>query len=341
MNRKLIAAIAIGSLFVCRASQAQTFTPIDPNAIETTAAKSATPAKANPDADRTVGASSAATTQVAQKPTQRSEAAPSERHSVAGQGPKTEAVRPPALPDDLLPNGKVERVVFDRRPISVVMDIGRERLVHLPWEAAIEIPPDADLDIQIIGTTAFLRAEKPVSKTRVVAQGMNGEGYIPLDITVRRGVAVPDELEVYLKPQGSTAAQNAQRSGDDPEEDAPAPDMVELSRYCLQQVYAPLRLVRPLPGLRQVEVRAAPVAGLYRGGAIQTMPIGAWRSTDQYVTAVRFSNRATTAIELDMEQLRGRWLAATPQHWRLTSQGSEADTTVVCLISEQPFDAAR
>jgi hypothetical protein len=60
-----------------------------------------------------------------------------------------------------------------------------------------------------------------------------------------------------------------------------------------------------------------------------------------YVTAVRLSNRTSQAIELDMEQLRGHWIAATPQHWRLLPQGSEADTTALCLISEQAFDAAR
>jgi len=119
------------------------------------------------------------------------------------------------------------------------------------------------------------------------------------------------------------------------------PDLVQLSRYCAQMLYAPQRLIKPLAGVRQVDVGRMPVAGLYRGGAVITTPIGAWRASTLYVTAVRFTNRTTQPVELDMEQLRGHWVAATPQHWRLLPQGADADTTAVCLISEQAFDAAR
>ena len=84
-----------------------------------------------------------------------------------------------------------------------------------------------------------------------------------------------------------------------------------------------------------------PVAGLYRGGAVLTTPVGGWRSATLYVTAVRFTNRSHSPLELDMDMLRGRWVAATPQHHVLAESGSDDDTTAVCLISEQSFDASR
>lgn len=314
MNRKLILALGmmVSAAATCTPLLAQVFTPLDAGPVE--ARESAVPA-GQPKPQESRKAASASSAGVDPHATRRSEV---------------------SAPDDSQPNGKVERVVFDRRPINVVLVPGRERLVHLPWESAIEVPPDSDIEIQIIGTTAYLRAEKPTSKTRVVAQGMNGEGYIPLDVTVRRDAAVADEIEVFLKREPKPQAAGSQLEADDE-----SPDMVEMSRYCLQQIFAPQRLIRPLPGLRQIEVRPAPIAGLYRGASIQTTPIGAWRSSDLYVTAVRLTNRGSTAVELDMEQLRGHWIAATPQHWRLARASDEADTTAVCLVSEQPFDAAR
>lgn len=333
-------AIGIASLLFVSPCPAQSFEPLDESAAGNTAVVAPTTATPSP-----VPAASQSTREA--KPV-RPPVAPPMQHPdqttrslpLGGKvSPKTIAAQ---LPLDLEPNGKIERVLFDRRPIRVAVAAGRERIVHLPWVAAIEIPPSADphLQIQVIDKQAFIRSDTP-TQIRVVAQGMEGEGFIPLDITVRDGANVPDELDVFIKADTTSAASSKAQSEDDDADSIEAPDMVQMSRYCLQQVYAPQRLIKPLPGVRQVEIKSAVVTGLYRGGAVLTTPIGAWRSTDQYVTAVRLTNRMAQAIDLDMEALRGHWLAATPQHWRLLPNGTDADTTVVCLISAQAFDASR
>jgi len=46
-------------------------------------------------------------------------------------------------------------------------------------------------------------------------------------------------------------------------------------------------------------------------------------------------------VELQMHELRGQWLAATPQHGRLGPAGSETDTTAVYLVCAQPFASCR
>ena len=234
----------------------------------------------------------------------------------------------------------VERVQFQRRPVTVVLEIGRERLVHFPFEVALHQPEQADgrLAIDNIGSTVYLTANGPMERIRLVAEGIDGQGMIPLDVLVRANApGVPDEMEIRLgeaspgrhKPEGSTA------------DDEDAPDLAQLSRHCAQMLYAPQRLIRPLAGVRPVDVRSLPVSGLYRGGAVTTTPIGAWRAGSLYITAVRFTNRTSTAVELDMDELHGQWIAATQVHGRLLPQGDEADTTAVCLISNQPFEAVR
>jgi len=333
-------ALGVAALLFVGTCPAQNFEPLDESAAgnaTTVAPTAATPAPAPVTSDTTnrVQAVRPPVASNAQRPTQASGKSMS-------ASPTTVAKKATTLPLDLEPNGKTERVLFDRRPIRVAVATGRERIVHLPWVAAIEIPPSADphLQIQVIDKQVFVRSDVP-TQIRVVAQGMEGEGFIPLDITVREGANVPDELDVFVKTESPSNAAGKAQSDDDDADSIEAPDMVQMSRYCLQQVYAPQRLIKPLPGVRQVEIKSALVTGLYRGGAVLTTPIGAWRSTDQYVTAVRLTNRMAQAIDLDMEQLRGHWLAATPQHWRLLPNGTDADTTVVCLISAQAFDASR
>lgn len=237
----------------------------------------------------------------------------------------------------------IERVVYDRSPLRVALSAGQERRVYLPWEAALHLPPDAaGLNAQVIGSTLYLTGQSGQPTVRVIAEGLDGQGMIPLDVQVRDQAGVPGEMEISIATRNERRAPARRAAMADDDEDEPdEPDLVQLTRHCSQQLYAPQRLVKPLPGVRAVDIRSKPVAGLYRTSAVLTTPIGAWRSAGLYVTAVRFTNRGQSELELDMDLLRGRWVAATPQHHILAPAGSEADTTAVCLISEQPFDAAR
>ncbi|MBW8833508.1 MAG: DUF3438 family protein, partial [Burkholderiales bacterium] len=46
-------------------------------------------------------------------------------------------------------------------------------------------------------------------------------------------------------------------------------------------------------------------------------------------------------MDIDLQEMRGRWLAATAQHSRLLAAGSDWDTTTVYLVCDRPFDACR
>lgn len=244
-----------------------------------------------------------------------------------------------------------ERLVYDRSPLRVALAAGRERRIYLPWEAALHLPPEAGgLQAQIVGSTIYLTGQSGQPIVRIIAEGLDGQGMIPLDVQVRDQLAgVPDEMEISVASRGNnggngrgkTARRNSATDDDDDDDEPVAPDLAQLTRYCSQQLYAPQRLVKTPPGVRSIELRHMPVAGLYRGGAVLTTPVGGWRSATLYVTAVRFTNRSHSPLELDMDMLRGRWVAATPQHHVLAESGSDADTTAVCLISEQSFDASR
>jgi integrating conjugative element protein (TIGR03749 family) len=116
-------------------------------------------------------------------------------------------------------------------------------------------------------------------------------------------------------------------------------DMVQLTRHAARQIYAPRRLAWPTPGVHQVDVRRTPMDGLIRGANVLTQPLGQWKSGPLYVTAVLVKNRSKYPQEIVLEQLRGRWIAATAQHGRMGPAGSETDNTAIYLVCDRSFEA--
>lgn len=232
-----------------------------------------------------------------------------------------------------------ERVVYQLAPVRISVPMGRERTVSLPGPFALHAPEgfDALVRSQIIERTAYLKSLAPFSSLRVVAEDLATGRQIPMDL-----VSVPDDgspqrpIEVFVPVEGQQG-----ESDYGGERGVPALDMVALTRHVAQVLYAPRRLMPSTPAVRQVPVNPAPVDGLYRGWDVETVPIGAWRSGDLYVTAVRFTNTGSQAIDLDLQEVRGRWLAATAQHTRLLASDPAWRTTTVYLVCDRPFDACR
>ena len=258
---------------------------------------------------------------------------------------KTSADQTPALATPAkqfvaatLAGGRTEHVLFDRLPVQILLTPGRERLVQFPFVPLIDVPPSLKglLEVQIIEDTAYLTAHSPVPRTRLVAHAIEGGTKLPLDVEAVEGKDAMPILQIHMPNEASADGDDASASAARGNTE-PAVGMIQLTRYAAQVLYAPSRLIPTYPGVRQEPVDRKPVAGMYRGGEVETAPLGAWSSGALHVTAVRFTNRSTHPIELDMERLRGRWIAATPQHWRLLPKGSEADTTAVYLISDRPY----
>ena len=247
-----------------------------------------------------------------------------------------------AVPDGMVAgDGDIERVMFRKAPIRIVLPVKKERMVTLPGAFAFHAPEgfEASVQSQIIERTAYLTALAPFDTLRVVAEDLSTGRQIPLDlVTSTEGVARP--VEVFVPGTAARAAADGSVQAE-PDADAPALDMVGLTRFAAQALYAPRRLVPSSTGVRQVPVNVAPAPGLYRGWNIETVPIGQWRSGGLYVTAVRFTNTGREPVDLDLDELRGRWLAATAQHSRLVPGDPAWNTTAVYLVCDSPFEACR
>jgi integrating conjugative element protein (TIGR03749 family) len=234
----------------------------------------------------------------------------------------------------------IERAVFARLPVRVGLPVNRERLITLPSPAVLHVPSDMDAvaRIESIDRTLYITALVPFAQIRIVAELIEGGQQIPLDLVANtQTAAASQQLEVFIeKPRNTSGAAQADTAVTD---DAPAADMVDLTRFASRMLYAPSRLALSQPGVSQVQVSTKPVVGLVRDALVETVPMGQWRSAGLYVTAVRITNKSNHPLDIRLDNLRGKWIAVTAQHGRLGAAGSEADTSALYLICDRAFDA--
>jgi len=240
-----------------------------------------------------------------------------------------------------------EHVAFQRAPVRIVLPLKRERLITFPGAVALHAPEGFEslVQSQIIERTAYVTALSPFGSLRVVAEDLNTGRQIPIDLVVdantKTALRPVDVIVPNLNANGSAADDTGSPGARSARTDPAALDMVALTRHAALSLYAPRRLVPAAPGVKQLPIATVPVEGIYRGWRVQTTPIGAWRSGQLYVTAVRFTNQGQQALDIDLQEMRGNWLAATAQHTRLLAAGSDWDTTTVYLVCDRPFEACR
>jgi integrating conjugative element protein (TIGR03749 family) len=263
---------------------------------------------------------------------------------------------PMGLPD-------ADRVVFNRVPVRITLPVNAERLIGLPAVMAVHVPEafEALVQTQIIDRTLYIKALAEFAAIRVVAEELSTGRQIPIDFVAVKGRAM-NPVEIVVPGMAQSGMNTANRASgqlghsthaassgvhqqpQDPHhnqqhEQPPVElDMVALTRYAAQSLYAPARLSPSQPGVTTQTISAKPIKHLYRGYGIATTPIAAWRSGNLYVTAVRFTNQSPIAQTLDLQELRGSWLAATAQHTRLLGSASADSETTVYLVCDKPFD---
>ncbi len=242
---------------------------------------------------------------------------------------------------------RVDRIVFNRVPILVALKAGQERILSFQNPVTMNVPEELQALLQpldIIGNAIYITAAAPLPRSRVVVQDLVTGQMIPLDLQASKEAAVSRSLDIFTASDAHGKQGARSNRHDDDDEDGEVDngiDMVMLTRHAAHMLYAPRRLIAPQAGIRQVRVATRPVTGLYRGALLETTPIGAWRSRDLYVTAVKVVNPGKRPVELDLNELRGQWLAATAQHGTVAAAGSDDDTTAIYLVSERPFEESR
>lgn len=224
-------------------------------------------------------------------------------------------------------------------PLPLNLKVGVEQNIHIPEAIDIRVGIPSSLanklETEIIGNHLWVKATDYFPDTRliVVAQPL---GTMILQVRANE-FAVPvgpifieSQSKLKVNPSSGTSEQYG---------------FITLTRWVIQQLYAPERLLKDIPGVSRVEVNQSPV-NIFRcgarvptlcGGAVRATAIASWRSLNHYATAVQITNYLDVSIILDPRELVGRWRTAAFVHSRLGPTGHIDDSTVLVLISDQPY----
>ena len=238
-----------------------------------------------------------------------------------------------------------ERVLWDKRPINVHLQVGNERIIHFPDDVRYWLPDTVKRHVSVLAANGvlYIRAMEPFPTTRLRIQGLNDQQVYLLDITASEVAAVSDELIVMTKKNTRNRSKEATayRTTED--------WRIRLTRYAAQQLYAPERLVDGDSAIKRIPVESKTSVPLIRGGLIEAVPIASWQGHGLTVTAVRVRNLSRQSLQLQFDRsdslqaldlsylVRGDWLTATLQHDRLGAMGDETDTTTLYLVSNRSF----
>jgi len=231
-----------------------------------------------------------------------------------------------------------ERITWRKTPIEIALTVGEERRVEFVGPVNVGVPATirAVLRVQSVAGSVYLLAHRSFAPTRVMVRAIESGDIYLLDLSAT-DMGQPRPPIQILDPGAGESGPFADKQ--ERPTTVPVYGYVALTRFAAQQLYAPARLLRDLPGVVRVPVRRDAVR-LLRGGQLTAEPLAAWRAGDLYVTAVKLTNRSDQVVTLDPRTLRGTWLTAAFQHNRLLASGDEADTTAVYLISARPFEMA-
>jgi integrating conjugative element protein (TIGR03749 family) len=238
-----------------------------------------------------------------------------------------------------------ERILWDKRPIDLQLQIGHERLIHFPDEMRYWLPDSIKHKVSVLAATGvlYLRALEPFPRTRIRVQGLSDQQVFLLDVVAGEVATVGDELIIVT--QESVRNLSKENISHKTAEDW----RIRLTRYAAQQLYAPERLAGGDSAIKRIALELLTPVPLIRGGLVETVPIASWQGNGLTVTAVKIRNLSMQPLQLRFDKsitlpvlnlndrLRGDWLTATLQHGYLGLAGSENDTTTLYLVSHQSF----
>ncbi|MDF7628985.1 TIGR03749 family integrating conjugative element protein [Erwiniaceae bacterium L1_55_4] len=233
----------------------------------------------------------------------------------------------------------VELMKWERIPLQVTLKVGQERVVFVDKNVRVGIAPalKGKLRVQSTGGAVYLKANEAFSQTRVQLQDVENGEIIMLDVTAgAKGSAEPVKL-VYEggDSEADASPEQADAAKEEKKVSYSAPLPVLLTRYASQRLYAPLRTVEPVPGVRSLPLHlSSRITTLYPAEPLEIQPIAAWAVQSQNVVAFRVRNMTSRKIVLDPRSLQGKFVSATFQHRFLGLVGTPEDTTMLYLVMD-------
>lgn len=249
-----------------------------------------------------------------------------------------------ALTLGISPLSMAEKLMqWQRIPLPIDLHVNQERILFLDKNVQVGLPPELDgkIEVQSMGGAVYLKAKAPFDLSRVQLRDIESGQIVLLDLKSRESQSVLEAVRIVFEDSVANNQEKiAQTSVTDEDNDlgkvqSALPIPAALVRYAAQSLYAPLRTVEPLAGVRRVALKLPKsLPTLIPNLPLYATPLESWGLADYVVTAVRLRNATAHKLTLDPRYLQGHFYAAAFQHSWLGEAGTPEDTTVVYLVTQ-------
>lgn len=243
---------------------------------------------------------------------------------------------------------QAEHVVWNKLPIAFAVPVGHERLLSFPEKVKV-INDDASLTsdkVTILNNsgTLYIKAKQVFDPVRLRVVIVSSGETILVDLTgVQNGDDLPLEVVLANSTNNSSSNQNAidNDNADKSVKNSAAANVVSLTRFAIQQLYSPKRLLEENPNIYRTPMYTQKSVVLTTGDSLSAFPLISWRGGDLYVTAVLLRNNLHQSVSINPNAFLGCWQSISS--YPLTSlepAGVEGDRSTVFLVSSSPFGDA-
>lgn len=237
---------------------------------------------------------------------------------------------------------KTRHVVWDKTPVTIILPVGEERMIQFPLAISIvDSQLDNDMGIMKLQDALYLSAPAPFASKRLVVQLMPEGEVIVLNISAREDATDTTPVEIVMGESG-LSEDSEESNGENRKairNDA-ALNPVVLTRFAIQSLYSPERLLVIPEGVSRTPMRTHKNIVMVYGASILARPVISWQGGDLFVTAVELKNMLKKEIAIDYKKLIGDWQTASFFPTNILEGRGGKDTTTVFVVSDRPFGEA-
>ncbi|MDC2825908.1 TIGR03749 family integrating conjugative element protein [Rodentibacter pneumotropicus] len=233
---------------------------------------------------------------------------------------------------------------WDRTPLAIDLATNKERIIFVDKNVKVGIPQNLQgkLRVQSVGGAVYFTALEPFELNRIQLREIGTGQNILLDMKAVQSQRKPDHIRLVFDEdvQSNQPGVEQTRVSDSVDNEvsqvrSALPVPAALVRYAAQSLYAPLRTVEPLPGVRRVAMKLpSSLPTLLPNLKVRATPLESWGLDGMVVTAVKIQHLEPFRVNLDPRYLQGNFYAASFQHGWIGEYGSLNDTTTVYLVTE-------
>ncbi|MCE2573847.1 TIGR03749 family integrating conjugative element protein [Motilimonas eburnea] len=235
-----------------------------------------------------------------------------------------------------------EVVTWERKPIKLILKNDVERIVYFPDNVRVGMPPHLQDKLRVMSAegAVYLKSSGDIKNERIQIQLIDSGQIVLMDVVSSSKAGKISQEDMKVSVTSSYVDSASEVTYEDVEPVTP----IEITRYAAKQFYAPPRLRESDNRIQRTSVAKVNLPDLMMGRSHRLFymtPVASWQANGNlYVTAIKVSNITYFKQNFLYSDINADYTHATFQHGYVTPKGQIGDTSMLYLVTNQPFEAS-